>query len=269
MKRVYLVLFMAIAMISCSNNTAKTQNESSIQSEENKATNTNPFKALVLTERGGQHGSFTDASFKWLDTFSKENSFEYTEINNTEKINEEFLSQYQVIIQLDFPPYTWTKEAEAAFIKYIEEGKGGWVGFHHATLLGEFDGYPMWQWFSGFMGGIRFKNYIAGKAAATVYVEDKEHPVMKGVHDSFLIPNDEWYTFDKSPRPNVHVLAHVDESSYQPESDIKMGDHPAIWTNRKVKARNVYFLMGHENTLYASEDFKKMFTNAILWAANR
>jgi len=269
MKKAYLVLLMAIVMISCGNNTAKTQSESSGQAEESKTKNTNPFKALVLTERGGQHGSFTDASFKWLDTFSKENIFEYTELNNTDKINEEFLSQYQVVIQLDFPPYTWTKDAETAFIKYIEEGKGGWVGFHHATLLGEFDGYPMWQWFSDFMGGIRFKNYIAEKATATVYVEDMEHPVMKGVHDSFLVPNDEWYTFDKSPRPNVHVLARVDESSYQPESDVKMGDHPAIWTNQKVKARNVYFLMGHENTLYASEDFKKMFANAILWAANR
>lgn len=266
MKRLYLMLLIAMTIVSCNTKGSQTTSENP---ETKPTANTNPFKALVLTERGGQHGSFTDASFKWLDTFSKENNFEYTEIHNTDKINEEFLSQYQVIIQLDFPPYTWTKEAESAFVKYIEEGKGGWVGFHHATLLGEFDGYPMWQWFSDFMGGIRFKNYIAEKATATVYVEDKEHPVMKGVHDSFLIPNDEWYTFDKSPRQNVRVLAHVDESSYQPETDIKMGDHPAVWTNEKVKARNVYFLMGHENTLYASGDFKRMFANAILWAADR
>lgn len=225
------------------------------------------FNVLVLTERGGQHGGFTDEALKWLNTFSNENKFEFLEVNNTNLITKEFLSDYNTIIQLDYPPYTWTKEAETAFIDYIEKGKGGWVGFHHATLLGEFDGYPLWQWFSDFMGGIRFKNYIAPLASATVYVEDTEHPVMKGVHNSFLIPNDEWYTFDKNPRPNVHVLAHVDESSYQPVSDIKMGDHPAIWVNSKVKARNVYFLMGHSNSLFASEDFKKMFANAILWTS--
>ena len=28
---------------------------------------------------------------------------------------------------------------------------------------------------------------------------------------SFVVPDDEWYTYDKSPRPNVHVLANVDE----------------------------------------------------------
>ena len=38
-----------------------------------------------------------------------------------------------------------------------------------------------------------------------------------------VVPDDEWYTYDKSPRPNVHVLANVDESSYTPASDIKMG----------------------------------------------
>ncbi len=47
-----------------------------------------------------------------------------------------------LVIQLDFPPYTWPKEAEQNFVDYINEGRGGWIGFHHATLLGEFDGYP-------------------------------------------------------------------------------------------------------------------------------
>lgn len=226
------------------------------------------YKVLVLTERGGQHGGFTDAAIKWLDGKSKELNFEITEINNTKNINEEFLSQFKLIIQLDFPPYTWTKDAERAFISYIDEGKGGWIGFHHATLLGEFDGYPMWHWFSDFMGGIRFKNYIAAKADATVRVEDSSHPVTKGVSPSFVIPDDEWYTFDKNPRPNVQVLANVDESTYSPSSDIKMGDHPVIWTNPHKSARNVYFLIGHSQKLFDSKDFKLMFTNAIQWASD-
>lgn len=267
MKKKYflLILFVSIFIISCGSQPMT----SDVKSEKTK--DNTPFKALILTERGGQHGSFTDEAFRWLDTFSVNNNFEYVEINNTELINKEYLAQFSVVVQLDFPPYTWTDDAQSAFIEYIEQGKGGWVGFHHATLLGEFDGYSMWQWFSDFMGGIRFKNYIAPLASATVYVEDQTHPVMQGVHDSFLIPNDEWYTFDKNPRdnPNIQVLAHVDESSYQPVSDIKMGDHPAIWINKNMKARNVYFLMGHANSLFASEDFKTMFANAILWGAGR
>jgi len=170
---------------------------------------------------------------------------------------------------VNYPPYIWDEKSMAAFVDYIERGKGGWIGFHHATLLGEFDGYPMWNWFSDFMGGIRFKDYIAATAAGMVMVEDTQHPVMHGVSPTFIIPDDEWYTFDKSPRPNVHVLASVDESSYQPPSSIKMGDHPVVWVNDKMKARNVYFLMGHSPNLFKSEEFKKMFGNALKWASGK
>lgn len=226
-------------------------------------------KVLVLTERGGQHGGFTDAGLRWLAAEGAKGNFSITEINNARNITEAYLSQFSLVIQLDFPPYTWPKEAEDAFVKYIEEGHGGWIGFHHATLLGEFDGYPMWQWFSDFMGGVRFKNYIAPLADGTLIVEDKQHPVMKDVPASFVVPDDEWYTYDKSPRPNVHVLANVDESSYTPASDIKMGDHPVVWVNENKKARNVYFQIGHSSKLYETEGFTTMFRNAINWTLER
>jgi chitinase len=224
---------------------------------------------LVLTERGGQHGEFTDAGLKWIGKQSAKMNFEITEINNTAKINKDFLARFDAIIQLDYPPYGWTKDAEESFVEYIDRGLGGWIGFHHATLLGEFDGYPMWQWFSDFMGGIRFKNYIASLADGAVNVEIKTHPVMKNVAPSFVIADDEWYTFDRSPRANVDVLATVDESTYRPDSDIKMGDHPVIWTNTAKKARNVYFLIGHSRKLFDSEAFTTMFTNAIKWTTEQ
>jgi type 1 glutamine amidotransferase len=227
------------------------------------------FHVLVLSERGGIHEGFVVAALDWLKDFSAEQHFQYDVINNTDSISETFLSHYQVFLQLNYPPYMWTDRAKAAFINYMEQGRGGWVGLHHASLLGEFDGYAMWDWFSEFMGGIRWKNYIAARATATVHIEDKNHPVMKGLPETFSIPDDEWYTYDKDPRPRVHVIANVDESSYQPPSDIKMGDHPVIWSNEKIKARNIYFQMGHHANIFHSPEFNKMFGNAILWAAGR
>ncbi len=224
---------------------------------------------LVLTEGAGQHRAFSDVALKWLIDTGEVMGFTISVLNNAQPVTEQFLSQFQLIIQLDFPPYTWPKEAEQAFVDYIDNGKGGWIGFHHATLLGEFDGYPLWQWFSDFMGGIRFNNYIAPLADGTVVVEDKEHPVMAGVSPSFVLPNDEWYTYDKSPRPNVRVLAHVDEATYTPVSDIKMGDHPVIWVNEQKQARNVYFQMGHSPKLFNSDDFTMMLRNAIDWTLRR
>jgi type 1 glutamine amidotransferase len=81
------------------------------------------------------------------------------------------------------------------------------------------------------------------------------------------VQKEEWYTYDKSPRPNVHVLASVDESSYQPDSGTKMGDHPVIWTNQYMGARNVYIFMGHSPILFDDWVYRKIFSNAIFWAA--
>ena len=119
------------------------------------------------------------------------------------------------------------------------------------------------------MGGIRYKNYIATFVKAKVKVEDQLHPVMKGVSTSFIVQKEEFYTYGQSPRANVHVLASVDESSYEPESAIKMGDHPVVWTNLNFKARNIYIFMGHSPVLFNSKDYITLFRNAIFWAAKK
>jgi hypothetical protein len=114
------------------------------------------FKVLTLAESGGHHVEFTKAAKPWLKRCGEESGFEVDYITKTASITEAFLARYQLVLQLEFVPYGWTPEAMAAFKAYIEEGRGGWVGLHHATLLGNFDGYPMWPWFSDFMGKIKF-----------------------------------------------------------------------------------------------------------------
>jgi hypothetical protein len=92
---------------------------------------------------------------------------------------------------------------------------------------------------------------------------------MKGLPESFVITKEEWYTYDQSPRANVHVLASVDESTYSPASAVQMGDHPVIWTNERVAARNLYIFMGHGPWLFESKAFTTLFLNAILWASGK
>lgn len=227
------------------------------------------FRVLVLSENGGHHIRYTEAAQAWLAQLARDSNFAIDHIHTTDSINTTFLGRYQLFIQLDYPPYAWKKEAADAFSDYIEKGKGGWIGFHHATLLGEFDGFPMWEWFHQFMGRIRFTDYIAGFADAKVNIEDSLHPVMKGLSSAFTVEKEEWYTYDRSPRPNVKVLASVDESTYQPGSAKKMGDHPVIWTNVNMKARNVYIFMGHSPDLFNNPFYTQLFRNAIFWAAGK
>lgn len=227
------------------------------------------FRVVAIAEKGGIHLPFVEAAKVWLNDLAAKDNFAIDYIEDTTPINDAFLSKYKVFIQLNYPPYNWTPTAQAAFIRYIEKGKGGWIGFHHATLLGEFDGFQMWPWFSQFMGGIRFTAYIPTFADGTVTVEDPSHPTMSGVSSPFVIEKEEWYTWDKSPRPNVHVLASVNESTYKPDSKIKMGDHPVIWTNPHYKARNIYIFMGHHPELFQNPAFTRIVTNSIFWAAHR
>jgi type 1 glutamine amidotransferase len=79
--------------------------------------------------------------------------------------------------------------------------------------------------------------------------------------------SDEWYEFNHSPRPNVHVhvLAHADESTYKQNKP--MGDHPMIWTNDQYH-RMVYIAVGHSPTLCDNPDYQRLLKNAILWAGS-
>ena len=45
------------------------------------------------------------------------------------------------------------------------------------------------------------------------------------------------------------------------------GDHPVIWSNPHVKARNVYIFMGHYGGLFDNPNFVQLFKNAVYWAA--
>src|SRR6202051_2547790 len=96
------------------------------------------FHVLVLTEKGGIHEGFVLAALDWLGHFSAEQNFDFTVINNTDSINDAYLAKCQVFIQLNYPPYMWTDQAKAAFIKYMEEGRGGWGGFSHGSPSGGF-----------------------------------------------------------------------------------------------------------------------------------
>lgn len=231
-----------------------------------------PKRILAIAEQGTPHQGFCDAAKAWLDEHAKNDyNAEVTYIDDLTNLPAGELQKYSLILMLNYPPYSapkaWSRAAASDFERYIDRGQGSFIGFHHATLLGDiFGAGEMWQWFSDFMGGIRWKNYLSTLTDGTVCIEDKAHPVMEGVNDTIRVPKDEWYTYDCDPRANVHVLAHVDEHSYSPASNIRMGDHPVIWTNDSKAARNIYFQIGHSAELFSTPDFVKMFSNAIRWA---
>lgn len=223
-------------------------------------------KILVLSENKGHHIAFSKRAIEWLKQLSADSGYQVDYIQDAADIGRIALPVYQLFVQLDYPPYGWGDSATRAFETFIVKGEGAWIGLHHASLLGEFDGYPLWNWFYQFMGAIRFKDYIADFASAEVVVETPHHPIMRGIPPKFNIEKEEWYTYDRSPREQVHVLASVKESSYKPASSKKMGDHPVIWSNPDVKAKNLYIFMGHDPGLFDNATYVQLLRNSICWA---
>ena len=67
-------------------------------------TSSSRFKVIALAEAGGIHRPFVDAAKVWLQKQSADNNFSVDYIEDTGKIDDAFLSQYRVFIQLNYPP---------------------------------------------------------------------------------------------------------------------------------------------------------------------
>src|SRR5258708_10404685 len=240
------------------------------------------FEVLVIAELLDPHNAdgneihrpYVEAAKTWLAKLAAEINFTVSYLESPNTITATMLSTVDVIGQRNYPPFRWTATAKAALEKYLDGGKGGWLGGRRGRLYGSGVADQTWPWFfDNLIGGINYKNYVSRFASGTVRVEDSAHPVLKDVPANFPISTEEWYIWDTSPRARVHVLASVDESTYEfvdaSQSGIRMGDHPVIWTNDKLKARNLYIFMGHHPNLFAHAAYTTLLTNSIMQLANK
>jgi len=189
--------------------------------------------------------------------------YHLTFTQDTALINDDTLAKYQVYVQLHLAPFDMSAKQQAAVQKFVVGGKA-FVAVHAAGLTGK-QFHPndvYWQWFEDAMGGVTYSPHPKFQQGVLV-IEDHKHPVTKGLPDTITM-TDEWYEFNKSPRPNVRVLASADESTYTQNKP--MGDHPLVWVNEKYK-RFIYVGVGHDSTAYANPPYAKLLTNAVVWAA--
>jgi type 1 glutamine amidotransferase len=223
------------------------------------------FKVLVVASPDPDHGAMIIPSQAMLEKIGSENGFTVDFTRDASLITDENLLDYKVVVQLHLAYFEMTQKEQMALQHFISRGKG-WVGIHAAGLTGtQFigKGTPYWDWYQKMFGDVTYSNHPALQTG-TIKVEDREHPVMKNLPASFSF-YDEWYEFDKNPRPNVHVLATADESSYKQVKPA--GDHPIIWTN-PIYDRVIYIGVGHDKAACTDPNFAILMRDAILWAAS-
>jgi type 1 glutamine amidotransferase len=171
----------------------------------------------------------------------------------------ERLRGYRAVVFLSTTGDVLDRPQEEAFEGYIRAG-GGFAGIHAAT-----DTEYGWEWFGRLVGG-RFATHPPVQPAV-VRVEDRAH------RSTRMLPaewrrTDEWYAFRENPRAGgVHVLATLDETTFDPGKAAMGTDHPICWCRTFDGGRSWYTAGGHTKESFEEPLFRQHLAEGIAWAA--
>jgi len=228
----------------------------------------NPTAVLIFTKTNGYRDEASiDAATAALRHIADQQGWSAVVTDNGAVFNPAQLARFKVVIANNSSGDNLLPAQEAAMRAYVERG-GGFVGIHGAGG----DPSYAWRWYVDTLIGAQFKGHpmLPQFQRATVHVEDRTHPATRHLGSSW-VRTDEWYSFEKSPRDHVHVLATLDEHSYRPRffwKDVAMGrDHPIVWSHCVGRGRAFYSAMGHTPASYSELAYATMLSGAIRWAA--
>jgi cytochrome c len=168
------------------------------------------------------------------------------------------LARYDAVVFLLTTGDVLDDSQQHAFERYIRRGRG-FAGVHSAA-----DTEYGWGWYGGLIGA-HFKSHPQVQRA-TVRVVDRRNPSTAGLPRTWM-RTDEWYNFARNPRPSVHVLATVDETSYSPGPGAMGADHPIAWWHSYKGGRAWYTAGGHAAAAYAEPLFRRHLLGGIRYAA--
>jgi len=228
------------------------------------------------------HISFVHEANRFFPKIAAEYHFQYDSTNDWNKLNENFLKQYQVVLFLDTRPEA--PEQRTAFKNYIDQG-GAWMGFHFAGFALTPSAFNQdWDWYHNeFIGAGQYKSNTWRPTSAMLRVEDSTHPATKNLPHLFKSSPNEWYRWEKdiTQNPDIDILLAIDSTSFPlgtgPKQDEiwQSGYYPVAWTNKKYKM--IYDNMGHNDIDYENKTNKelsfqfdnavqnKFIINALLW----
>ena len=216
------------------------------------------FRVLVYSEPDSFHASVgsVQAAVAAVEEMGERRSFAVASRTDPVVFKSEVLRRYDAVVMVSPDGEVLDRAQQRAFERYIRAG-GGFVGVHAVSLA-----EPDWPFFVDLVGA-RFVTHPPIQEA-TLRVTDRDHPSTRGLPRPW-IRSDEWYEFDRNPRGSVHVLATVDESTY--EGGAMGADHPISWCRRFRGGRSWYTAMGHPPESYSEPGLRRHLLGGIRWAA--
>jgi cytochrome c len=212
---------------------------------------------------GFRHGSIP-AALAAVEQLGVDHDFSVTESEDATVFTDGSLADYEAVVLFTDGEGTLDSDQRTAFEQYVQGG-GGVVGLHSSSNMDKSD----WPWWSDLMGGAFFKSHPSGAdqfQEATVRIEDPTHPSTAGLPAEW-VRTDEWYNFTANPRGDVHVLATLDETTYDPGPDAMGDDHPIAWCSAFDGGKSWYTALGHEAEHYDEPLLREHILGGIQWAA--
>ena len=214
------------------------------------------FSVLVFTGTEGPRHASTPAGSRALRRLGAAHDFRVDTTTAVSAFAPDRLARYDAVVFLNTSGDVLSEAQERAFRSYVEAGHG-FVGVHAAAAA-----EPDWDWYGGLVGARA--DTATGVQPATVHVSDPVHPATRSLPVAWA-RTDAWYDYQSNPRGTVHVLATLDEQSYDGGT---MGpDHPIAWAHRHDGGRSFYTGGGHTAESFSDPQFRAHLLGGLEWAA--
>jgi len=208
------------------------------------------------------------ASNAALAAICKERNWPFFVTENGAVMNSRDLARFKVVVWNNTSGDTLSEEQRAVFRNWMQVG-GAFVGIHGAG------GDPVnnyghssateWKWLIDDLIGAQFTVH-ASVVPGDIHIEDRKSPIAKNLPEIWHRA-EEWYAFTASPRakPGYHIIATVDEKSYDPGRAVMGSDQPLIWWHCVGNGSAVYSALGHAGRMYSEPLIIQLLDNMIGW----
>jgi len=162
-----------------------------------------------------------------------------------------------------------TPEEKAALNAYVK--RGGGIVILHDALCGP-DPVEMAGWVGAGKKHGEVNYTLDSNVPYTVV--DKSSPIMKGVNNLVLNPEESFYKMTWAENPKIHVLATtvIDDTPAARQGGGVGQTVPQIWTYEHTvpggqPARAFVFMQGHTYASFSNPQVRDMLLRGIAWAA--
>ena len=217
------------------------------------------YDVLVFSKTTGFRHTSIEVGVDAVKKLGAANNFNVDATEDGAWFTADNLQKYEVVVFMNTNGLDVLDASQkAAFEAYIKQG-GNYVGVHSASAT-EYE----WPWY-GQLVGAYFDDHPQ-KQTAEVLVLDQLHPATAHLPARWE-RYDEWYNYRTNPFGQVHILATLNEKSY--EGGTMGHNHPIIWAHEFDGGRSWYTGLGHTEESYEDPAFLQHLLGGISWAAGQ